>query len=238
MPPLGQTHSTSRMSARWLTRRARLDSLSSIVDGHPTRKLVSCCLFRPCGSSSLLRANAANASAVRLDFPCGQRSLRAARSCNWPGDQDWEDGLAVTTGSIGGTVTDSSSSAAIANAAVSCGGGSTTTAGDGTYTFATVAPGTHTVAAAAGSYVSQSHSATVSAGMPSTQDFALTPVTPPRSTAPAGGPTTSRPSSTSSTTTQSNLHRWWRHCASAPCSAAPGGTGRHDRRKGGTHHRR
>jgi hypothetical protein len=38
----------------------------------------------------LLRANAANASAVRLDYPCGQRSLRAARGRSWPGHQDWE----------------------------------------------------------------------------------------------------------------------------------------------------
>ena len=84
-----------------------------------------------------------------------------------------------TTGSIGGVVTDSVTTAAIAGASVSYtgtkGNGSTTTDGGGNYAFSGVAPGSYTVTASAGGHTTQTASVTVTAGTLSTKNFALGP---------------------------------------------------------------
>ena len=84
-----------------------------------------------------------------------------------------------TTGSIGGVVTDSVTTAAIAGASVSYtgtkGNGSTTTDGGGNYAFSGVAPGSYTVTASAGGHTTQTASVTVTAGTLSTKNFALVP---------------------------------------------------------------
>ncbi|MGA7988534.1 MAG: carboxypeptidase regulatory-like domain-containing protein [Candidatus Dormiibacterota bacterium] len=84
-----------------------------------------------------------------------------------------------TTGSIGGVVTDSVTTAAIAGASVSytgsTGNGSTTTDSGGNYTFSGVAPGSYTVTASAGGHTTQTASVTVTAGTLSTKSFALVP---------------------------------------------------------------
>jgi hypothetical protein len=84
-----------------------------------------------------------------------------------------------TTGSIGGVVTDSVTTAAIAGASVSYtgtkGNGSTTTDSGGNYAFSGVAPGSYTVTASAGGHTTQAASVTVTAGTLSTKNFAMVP---------------------------------------------------------------
>jgi protocatechuate 3,4-dioxygenase beta subunit len=84
-----------------------------------------------------------------------------------------------TTGSIGGVVTDSVTSAAIAGASVSYtgskGSGSTTTDSGGNYAFGGVAPGSYTVTASASGHTTQTASVTVTAGTLSSKNFALVP---------------------------------------------------------------
>ncbi|MGH2450576.1 MAG: carboxypeptidase regulatory-like domain-containing protein, partial [Candidatus Limnocylindria bacterium] len=83
-----------------------------------------------------------------------------------------------TTGSISGTVTDSSTAAAISGASVSTDTGqSTTTAADGTYTLTGVPTGSRTVMASASGYESQSKPAEVTDGGAAVVDFALTEAT-------------------------------------------------------------
>lgn len=83
----------------------------------------------------------------------------------------------VTPGTITGTVTDSSTGAAIAGATVSYSGGSTTTSSSGVYTLSSVAPGTYSVTASASGHNSATSSVTVTSGATSTLNFKLTPVT-------------------------------------------------------------
>jgi hypothetical protein len=84
----------------------------------------------------------------------------------------------VTTGAIGGTVTDSVTNAAIVGAAVSYTGpggssGTTNTAGDGTYTFNPLPEGSYMVTASATSYSSETFSVGVAPGATTIQNFAL-----------------------------------------------------------------
>lgn len=90
---------------------------------------------------------------------------------------------ASTAGGIGGSVTDSTTGAALAGATVSItGGASTTTDGSGRYAFAGLAPGSYTLAAAGTGYTSSAPAvATVTAGATTTLDFALAAL-PPTST--------------------------------------------------------
>ncbi len=89
------------------------------------------------------------------------------------GDLGAAFGQQPTTGSIDGTVTDSGTDAVIAGANVSYSGGNATTDSDGKYSLTTVTPGAYTATAAATGHVSVNHNVTVTAGVGSTQDFAL-----------------------------------------------------------------
>jgi hypothetical protein len=83
-----------------------------------------------------------------------------------------------TTGTISGTVTDSSGTA-IAGATVSTttGGYSTTTGSSGNYTISNVAPGTYSVTASKSGYQSQTKSGVqVSVGQTTTANFSLNPL--------------------------------------------------------------
>lgn len=87
-----------------------------------------------------------------------------------------------TTGTLQGTVTDASTSAALSGATVTiAGGASTTTNGSGFYQFTNVAPGTYSVTASATGHNSNTaNGVSVTSGNTTTQNFALT----------ASGPTT------------------------------------------------
>jgi len=92
------------------------------------------------------------------------------------GDISAAFGQVPTTGSINGTVTDNNTDAPVAGAALSYSGGNATTDSNGRYALTAVAPGTQMVTAAATGYVSAQQDVTVTAGVKSTQDFALAPV--------------------------------------------------------------
>lgn len=77
-------------------------------------------------------------------------------------------------GAIAGTVTNTKTKAAISGATVDCGpAGSTTTASNGTYSIASVPPGTYTCTASASGYKPKSASVTVNSGATTTVNFAL-----------------------------------------------------------------
>jgi hypothetical protein len=84
-----------------------------------------------------------------------------------------------TTGTLQGTVTDATSSAAINGATVTIvGGASTTTNASGFYQFTNVAAGTYSVTAAKTGYATGTNTGVVvTAGGTTTSDFALTPAT-------------------------------------------------------------
>jgi hypothetical protein len=84
--------------------------------------------------------------------------------------------LVPVNGTITGTVTDASTGAAIAGAAVNAGIMTTTTDGAGSYSIS-IAPGTYTVTASAGGHVTQSVAGdVVTSGATTVQNFALVPV--------------------------------------------------------------
>ena len=85
-----------------------------------------------------------------------------------------------TTGTLQGTVTDSSTSAAISGATVTIvGGASTTTNGSGFYQFTNVNPGTYSVTAAKTGYNTGTNTGVViTAGNTTTSNFALTATGP------------------------------------------------------------
>ncbi len=87
---------------------------------------------------------------------------------------------APTTGTLTGTVTNSSGGAAISGATVSIsGGGSTTTAANGTYTINNVTPGSNlSVTASKSGFTSSTATVTVTAGNTTTRNFSLTPNAP------------------------------------------------------------
>jgi protocatechuate 3,4-dioxygenase beta subunit len=85
--------------------------------------------------------------------------------------------LSPTTGTIGGTVTQSGNTTPIAGATVSYSGGSTTATTDtsGAYTLSSITPGTYTVSASAAGYqTSTQTNVTVTAGNTTAVNFALT----------------------------------------------------------------
>lgn len=85
-----------------------------------------------------------------------------------------------TTGAISGTVRDATNANPIAGATVTLDGGATrTTLADGSYSFANVAAGSHTLSAARNGYVSDEKPASVTAGETTTVDFSLSPVQAP-----------------------------------------------------------
>ncbi|HZQ51577.1 MAG TPA: carboxypeptidase regulatory-like domain-containing protein [Bryobacteraceae bacterium] len=79
----------------------------------------------------------------------------------------------AATGTVSGTVTNSSGTA-VSGATVSYTGGSTTTASDGTYTLTNVSVGTVSLTAAATGYQSSTQSVAVTTGATTTQNFSLT----------------------------------------------------------------
>jgi len=81
--------------------------------------------------------------------------------------------IAAGTGTIAGKVTNISNGVALAGATITYSGGSTTTDASGNYTLSNVAAGTHSVTAAHSGYVSRTLSATVTAGVTTTLNFAL-----------------------------------------------------------------
>lgn len=85
-----------------------------------------------------------------------------------------------TTGTLQGTVTDATTSAAISGVTVTIvGGASTTTNASGFYQFTSVAPGTYNVTAAKTGYNTGTNSSvTVTAGATTTSNFALTATAP------------------------------------------------------------
>jgi hypothetical protein len=87
-------------------------------------------------------------------------------------------GGSPTTGSIAGTVTDASTSAAISGATVAISGGaSTTTDGTGHYSFSNLAPTSYSLTASKSGYTTSAPAnVTVTAGNTTTQDFSLSPV--------------------------------------------------------------
>jgi hypothetical protein len=90
-----------------------------------------------------------------------------------------------TTGAVNGTVTSASGGAAIPGATVTdSGGAGVPTNGSGLYTLTGLAPGNHTLTAAASGFIARALTASVTAGQ-TTQNvsFSLTPTAPP-----AGGP--------------------------------------------------
>jgi hypothetical protein len=94
-------------------------------------------------------------------------------------------GAPPATGSITGTVTNATTSAAISGATVSIsGGGSTSTDAAGHYTFSNLTPATYSVTASkTGFTTSAPASVGVTAGNTTTQNFALAPVASPVTTA-------------------------------------------------------
>ena len=93
--------------------------------------------------------------------------------------------IGPTTGTLQGTVTNSSSSLPISGATISIGGTSqATTASDGTYSF-TIAGGNYSVTASAAGYTDSTvNGVIVTNGGTTTQDFALTPSGGGSATAP------------------------------------------------------
>jgi Carboxypeptidase regulatory-like domain len=88
-----------------------------------------------------------------------------------------------TTGTVTGTVTSASDGSIVPGAAVSeSGGARATTDSSGVYTISGLAPGSHSLTASAGGFVSQTKSVNVTAGNQSSADFALTAM--PQSGAP------------------------------------------------------
>ena len=82
--------------------------------------------------------------------------------------------ITVPPGAIAGTVTSQTTKKAIAGATVGCGSaGSATTAADGTYSIAGVAPGSYTCTASASGHASASKTATVKSNATTTVSFAL-----------------------------------------------------------------
>jgi Carboxypeptidase regulatory-like domain/IPT/TIG domain len=102
----------------------------------------------------------------------------AANSAN--GDLSGAFGSA-SPGSIGGTVTDSSTTNPISGASVSCTGTpsctATSTDTSGTYTLANLAAGTYQVTVAKTGYATQTIPVTVTSGSAAKQDFSMTPAT-------------------------------------------------------------
>ncbi len=84
----------------------------------------------------------------------------------------------TTTGTISGTVKNSSGTA-ISGATVSYSGGSTTTASDGTYTLANMTAGSVSVTTSATGYNSSTATVSVTAGTTTTQNFTLFAKTAP-----------------------------------------------------------
>jgi phosphatidylinositol-3-phosphatase len=125
---------------------------------------------------STVSGNAAGEQAAwQLLTATGPRSYSATLS---PSSVGWTGVIATfkvgaQASSIGGTVTDAATQAAIAGATVSYSGGSTTTNGSGAYTLANVVPGTYSVTASATGHTSQSAQVSVSAGATTTQNFTL-----------------------------------------------------------------
>jgi len=143
-----------------------------------------------------------------------------------------------TTGTLSGTVTDTSTPpTAIAGATVSITGPSssqTTTDSTGTYTFANLAAGTYSVTASAAGYVtSATVNASVTAGATTTQDFALQasgsatvpgqPAPPTASAGPGHGITVTwiAPSTGGSPITGYALARYTQ-CSGSPTTINPG----------------
>ena len=95
-------------------------------------------------------------------------------SCKSPSSPDMDG---VTTGTINGTVTDTSTGSPIAGANVSTQPATTTTTTDaqGTYSISNVAPGSYTVIASASGYITGNASATVTGGQTATANLALQP---------------------------------------------------------------
>jgi hypothetical protein len=92
------------------------------------------------------------------------------------GDLTGAFGASLSPGAITGTVTDSSTSAAIGGATVSCtcSGTNQTTNGSGSYTFSSVPPGTYSMTFAASGHVSQTvNNVTVAGGSTTTENVAL-----------------------------------------------------------------
>jgi hypothetical protein len=85
----------------------------------------------------------------------------------------------ASTGSIGGTVTDSSTTNPISGASVSCTGTPTCTATStdtsGKYTLPNLAAGTYQVTVSATGYATRTLPVTVTSGSAATQDFSMTP---------------------------------------------------------------
>lgn len=81
----------------------------------------------------------------------------------------------VTTGTLGGTVTNAATGAAVAGAAIATntGGYSATTGSDGKYSIAGVTAGTYNVTCTATGMTAQTKSATITAGLTTTLNFAL-----------------------------------------------------------------
>jgi hypothetical protein len=81
------------------------------------------------------------------------------------------------TGGVTGTVTSASDGSVVPGAAVSESGGTrATTDSSGVYTISGLAPGSHSLTASAGGFVSQTKSVNVTAGNQSSADFALTAI--------------------------------------------------------------
>ena len=80
-------------------------------------------------------------------------------------------------GAITGSVTDSSTGAAIAGASINYSGGDTTTDSSGHYTLSSVAAGTYTVTAAASGHINSSSTVSVTSGNTATLNFQLAPST-------------------------------------------------------------
>ena len=100
---------------------------------------------------------------------CGEhdRSLTPA----WPNVMSTAP--AATTGIVSGTVTAASGGAAVSGATVTLGIASTTTAANGTYSFAAIAPGTYTLTVAKTGYTTSTSSVTVVAGQTATANVSL-----------------------------------------------------------------
>lgn len=83
----------------------------------------------------------------------------------------------ATTGTLTGTVTNAGTGAAIAGAGVTAGSYSAVTDSTGKYTISNMTPASYTVACSAAGYTSQSATASITAGVTTTQNFALAPTT-------------------------------------------------------------
>jgi uncharacterized delta-60 repeat protein len=135
--------------------------------------------WRRCDASGGGCADVASGGSYTLTAADVGRTLRVRETASNPyGTATADSGATAVVqarpGAIAGTVRSSKRNAAIAGATVTCAGRSATTAGNGTFSIAGVAPGTHRCTASASRHAPSSRTLTVVSGQTTTANFTLT----------------------------------------------------------------